>query len=67
MKESQFPQTWRHKATLWGKGDSGLSYFGIDEITVIPLTETEKCWKVTLIKAILQIFKPLKIVFLLLL
>jgi hypothetical protein len=38
------------KVILWGKGDSGLSYFGIDEITVSYLTEAEKCWKVNLIR-----------------
>jgi hypothetical protein len=54
---------WR-KAILWGKGYSGLSYSGIDEIPVSHLTETEKCRKVNLIgQAILQIIKLLKMVF----
>jgi hypothetical protein len=44
IPESQFSQTKRHK------GCSGLSYFGIDEILVSHLTQTEKCRKVTLIR-----------------
>jgi hypothetical protein len=43
-------KTWRRKAILQGKGDSGLSYSRIDEILVSHLTETEKCWKVNLIR-----------------
>jgi hypothetical protein len=62
--ESQFSKTWRHKAILRGKGDSGLLYSGIDGIRVSHHTETEKSWKVKLIrKAILQICKLLKMVF----
>jgi hypothetical protein len=64
IPESQFSKAWWHKAILRGKGDNGLLYSGIDEILVSHLTETEKCWKVNLIiKAILQIFKPLNMVF----
>jgi hypothetical protein len=37
-------------AILRDKGDSGLSYSGIDEIPLSHLTETEKCRKVNLIK-----------------
>jgi hypothetical protein len=48
IPESQFP-TWRRKAIFWGKGYSGLSYSGIDEIPVSHLTETEKGRKVDLI------------------
>ncbi len=48
--ESPFSKTWRRKAILRGKGDSGLSYSGIDEIPVSHLTETEKCQKVNLIR-----------------
>jgi hypothetical protein len=40
-----------------------LSYSGIDEILVTHLKEIEKCREVNLDKAILQIVKPLKIVF----
>jgi hypothetical protein len=48
---------------LWGKDDSGLSFSGIDEISVSYLAETEKCRRVNLIRqTILQIFKPLKMV-----
>jgi hypothetical protein len=61
--ESQFSKTWRHKAVLQGKGDSGLLYTGINEIAVSRLTETKKPGKsICLDKAILQIFKPLKMV-----
>jgi hypothetical protein len=48
--ESQFSKTWWCNAILWGKGDSGLLYSGIDEIPVIHLTETEKSQKVNLIR-----------------
>jgi hypothetical protein len=48
--ESQFSKTWRHKAILWGKGDSGLSYSRIDEIPESHLTETEKRRKVNLFR-----------------
>jgi hypothetical protein len=48
--ESQFSKTWRRKAIFLGKGDSGLSYSGIDEIPVSHLKETEKCRKVNLIR-----------------
>jgi hypothetical protein len=48
IPESQFSKTWRRKAILWGKGNSGLSYYGIDEIPVSHLTETEKSRKVNL-------------------
>ncbi len=48
IPESQFSKTWRRKAILPGKGDSGLSYSGIDEIQVSHLTETEKSRKVNL-------------------
>jgi hypothetical protein len=37
------------KAILRSKGDSGLSYSGIDEIPVSHLTQTENIRKVTLI------------------
>jgi hypothetical protein len=50
IPESQFSETWRHKAILRGKGDSGLSYSRIDEIPVSQLMETEKCRKVNLIR-----------------
>jgi hypothetical protein len=50
IPESQFSKTWRRKAILRGKGDSRLSYSGIDEISVSHLTETEKCQKVNLTK-----------------
>jgi hypothetical protein len=40
IPESQFSQTWKRKAILRGKGDSGLSYSGIDEILVSHLTKT---------------------------
>jgi hypothetical protein len=63
IPESQFSKTWRRKEILQGKDHSGLSYSGIDDIPVSHLTETEKSSKVNLIrKAILQIFKPLKMV-----
>jgi hypothetical protein len=42
ISESQFSKTWRRKAILRGKGNSELSYSGIDEIPVSQLTETEK-------------------------
>ncbi len=51
-------KTSRHKAILQGKGESGLSFTRIDEITVSRLPEMEK-WKRSLIR---QIFKPLKMV-----
>jgi hypothetical protein len=44
--ESKFSKTCRRNAILRGKGDSGFSYSGIDEIPISHLTETEKCWKV---------------------
>jgi hypothetical protein len=50
IPESQFSKTWRRKAILRGKGKSGSSYSGIDEIPVSHLTETEKSRKVNLIK-----------------
>jgi hypothetical protein len=50
IPESQFSKTWRRKAIKWGKGDSGLSNSGIDEIPVSHLTETEKSRKVNLIE-----------------
>jgi hypothetical protein len=50
IPESQFSKTWQLKAILRGKGDSGLSYSGIDEIPVSQLTETEKFRKVNLIR-----------------
>jgi hypothetical protein len=50
IPESQFSKTWRRKAILRGKGDSGLSYSGLDEIPVCHLTETEKSRKVNLIR-----------------
>jgi hypothetical protein len=37
-------------AILWGKGDSGLPYSGIDEIPVSHLTEMEKSRKVNLFR-----------------
>jgi hypothetical protein len=40
VAENQFLKTWRR--ILRGKGDSGLSYCGIDEIPVSHLPETEK-------------------------
>jgi hypothetical protein len=43
-------ETSRRNAILWGKGDSTLSYSGIDEILVSYLTETEKCRRVNLIR-----------------
>jgi hypothetical protein len=43
-------ETLRRKAILRGKGYSGLSYSGIDEIPVSHHTETEKCRKVNLIR-----------------
>jgi hypothetical protein len=39
IPESQVSKTWRRKPILQGKGDSGWSYSGIDEIPVIHLTE----------------------------
>jgi hypothetical protein len=50
IPESQFSKIWWRKAILWSTVDSGLSYSGIDEIQVSHLTETEKCWKVNLIR-----------------
>jgi hypothetical protein len=52
IPDSQFSKTWRRKAILsyGGKGDSGLSYFGIDEISLSHLMETQKCRKAYLIK-----------------
>jgi hypothetical protein len=62
--ESQFSLTWQRQAILRGKGDSGLSFPGIDEIPVSHLTETEKCRKVNLIRqSHLTNFKLLKMVF----
>jgi hypothetical protein len=46
MAENQFPKTWRRMAILWGKGDSGLSYSGIDGIPVIHFPEMEKLRKI---------------------
>jgi hypothetical protein len=48
IPESQFSETWRRKAVLQGKGYSGLSYSGIDEIPVSHLTEKEKWRKINL-------------------
>jgi hypothetical protein len=65
IPESQFSETWRHKAILRGKGDSGLSYSGIDKIPVshLILRRQKNAGKsIWLEKAILQIFKPLKMV-----
>jgi hypothetical protein len=50
IPESQFSKTWQRKAILQGKGNSGLSYSGIDEILVSHLMETEKSCKVNLIR-----------------
>jgi hypothetical protein len=50
LSESQFSKTWQHKAILQGKGNSGLSYSGIDEIPVSHLLETENSRKVNLIR-----------------
>jgi hypothetical protein len=50
ISESQFSKTWLCKAILRVKGDSGLSYFGIDEIPVSHLLKTEKYHKVNLIR-----------------
>jgi hypothetical protein len=50
---------------LTGHRQCGLSFSGIDEILVSNLTETEKHWKVNLIRQnhfTKQIFKPLKMV-----
>jgi hypothetical protein len=40
--ESQFSKTWWRKAIFQGKGNSGLSYLGIDEIPESHLMEKEK-------------------------
>jgi hypothetical protein len=52
-----FPQSvnsgksiWRRKAILRSKGDSGLSFSGMDEIPVSHLTQTQNCQKFTLIR-----------------
>ncbi len=50
IPESKFSKTWRHKAIFRGKGNSRLSYSGIDEIPVSHLSETEKSCKVNLIR-----------------
>jgi hypothetical protein len=50
IPESQFSKTQQRKAILWGKGNSGLLYSGIDEILVSHLVETEKRQKVNLIR-----------------
>jgi hypothetical protein len=50
IPESQFSKSQQRKAILQGKGDSGFSYCGIDEITVSHLTETEQCRKINLIR-----------------
>ncbi len=50
IPESQFPKTWRLKAILRGKGDTGLLYSGIDENPVSHLKETEKSREVNLIR-----------------
>jgi hypothetical protein len=52
ISESQFSKHGVPKAILRGKGDSGLSYSGIDEIPVSHLTETEQCRKVNFIRQI---------------
>jgi hypothetical protein len=67
IPESQFSKTWQRKVILRGKGDSGLSYAGTDEIPVSHLTGTTNAGKsIWLYKAILKIFKPLENGFLLL-
>jgi hypothetical protein len=58
IPESRFSKTWQHKAILWGKGYSGLSYSRIGYIPVSHLTERKV--PESQVKAILQIFKPLK-------
>ncbi len=64
IPESQFSKTGWRKAILLGKGDSGLSYSSIDEIPVVILRRLKIAGKsIWLDKAILQIFKPLKMVF----
>ncbi len=50
IPESQFSEIYWRKAILRSKGDSGLSYYGIHAIPVSHLTQTENCWKVTLIR-----------------
>ncbi len=50
IPESKFSTTWRRKAILRGKDNSGLLYFGIDEISLSHLLETETCLKVNLIR-----------------
>jgi hypothetical protein len=47
--KSIFSNLWR-KAILRSKGNSGLSYSGIYEISVSHLMPTENCRKVTLIR-----------------
>jgi hypothetical protein len=47
--ENQFSKTLQRKPILRGKGDSRLSYSGIDEIPASHLTETEKSRKLNLI------------------
>jgi hypothetical protein len=60
IPESQFS---RRKAILRGKGGSGLSYSGIDEIPLVILWRLKNTGEsIRLDKAILQIIKPLKIV-----
>jgi hypothetical protein len=64
IPEGQFSKSWQRKAILRGKGDSGLSYSGIDEIPVSHLTELKNAGKSILLdKAIIQIVKLLKTVF----
>jgi hypothetical protein len=50
IPESQFSEIWRRKAILQSKGNSGLSYSGIDEIPVSHLMQTDNFRKVTLIR-----------------
>jgi hypothetical protein len=50
MAENQFPKTWPRMAILWGKGDSGLSHSGIDEIPVINFPEMGKMRKINFIR-----------------
>jgi hypothetical protein len=50
IAESQFSKVWRHKAILRDKGNSGLLCSRIDKIPVSHLTETEKGWKINLIR-----------------
>jgi hypothetical protein len=45
IPESLFSTTRRREAILWGKGNNGLLYFRIDEISLSHLPETETCLK----------------------